>query len=64
LACAYAALILHDDGIAVTAEKIKKIVAAAGITNLQPYWPSLFERVLKGKNIDDLILNAGGAGNS
>jgi large subunit ribosomal protein LP1 len=62
LACSYAALILHDDGIAITAEKIKKIVAAAGITDLQPYWPALFERVLKGKNIDDMILNAGGAG--
>jgi ribosomal protein L12E/L44/L45/RPP1/RPP2 len=42
--------------------KLKKIVAAAGITDLQPYWPALFERVLKGKNIDDMILNAGGAG--
>eukprot|EP01120_Amphizonella_sp_Union-15-10_P012844 TRINITY_DN580_c0_g1_i1.p1 TRINITY_DN580_c0_g1~~TRINITY_DN580_c0_g1_i1.p1 ORF type:complete len:128 (+),score=37.98 TRINITY_DN580_c0_g1_i1:115-498(+) len=63
LACTYAALILHDDGAAISAEKIKKITKAAGIT-VQPFWPNLFERVLKDRNLDDLILNAGGSGSA
>lgn len=56
LACTYAALILHDDGIAVTADKIASILAAAKV-EVEPYWPSLFERALKGRNIDDLLLS-------
>lgn len=56
LACTYAALILHDDGIAVTADKIASILAAAKV-EVEPYWPSLFERALKGRNVDDLLLS-------
>jgi large subunit ribosomal protein LP1 len=61
LACTYAALILHDEGVGVTADKIKTLVKAAGV-EVAPYWPGLFEKLLKGKNIDDLLLNAGGGG--
>lgn len=59
LACTYAALILHDDGIAVTADKIASILAAAKV-EVEPYWPSLFERALKGRNVDDLLLSVSG----
>jgi len=59
LACTYAALILHDDKVAITADKLNSLLAAANVT-VQPFWPSLFARVLAGKNLDDLILNAGG----
>jgi hypothetical protein len=58
LACTYAALILHDDGHQVTAEKINKILKAANVT-VEPFWPTLFERVLKNKKLDDLILAVG-----
>ena len=40
LACTYAALILHDEGVEVDAEKIAKLTSAAGI-EMEPYWPSL-----------------------
>lgn len=60
LALTYAALILHDDGHQVTAEKLEKLLKGANIS-VEPYWPSLFERVLKDRNLDDLILSAGAA---
>lgn len=53
-------MILHDDGHAVTADKLDKLVKAAGV-EVAPYWGMLFERVLKERNLDDLILNGGGA---
>ena len=61
LACTYAALILHDDGIAITADKIATIVKAAGV-EIEPYWPTLFAKLLERKNIEDLITNVGGGG--
>lgn len=61
LAVTYAALILADDGIDVTAEKIEAIVAAAGI-KVEPYWPSLFAKFFAKKSVDDLISNVGAGG--
>merc|ERR1712216_396528 len=61
LACTYAALILHDDGIAITADKIATIVKAAGV-EMEPYWPTLFAKLLERKSIEDLITNVGGGG--
>ncbi|KAK6118513.1 hypothetical protein DH2020_047780 [Rehmannia glutinosa] len=61
LACTYADLILHDDGIAVTAEKIATLVKAANLT-VESYWPSLFAKLCEKKNIEDLIVNVGAGG--
>ncbi|KAF5451886.1 hypothetical protein F2P56_026947, partial [Juglans regia] len=61
LACTYASLILHDDGIPITAEKIATLVKAAGVS-VESYWPSLFAKLAEKRNIEDLILNAGAAG--
>jgi len=61
LACTYAALILHDDNVAITADKINSLLNAANV-KVPPFWPGLFARVLANKNLDDLILNAGGGG--
>lgn len=50
----YAALILHDAEVPVTAEALQAITKAAGVS-VQPFWPSLFERVLKTQKLDDLL---------
>ncbi|CDF35729.1 unnamed protein product [Chondrus crispus] len=60
MACVYAALVLHDDGIAITEDKIKTLTEAAGIT-VEPYWPSMFAKLLETVKIDDLINNIGAA---
>jgi len=40
------------------ADKIETILKAAGVT-VEPYWPSLFAKVLETKDIGDLITNVG-----
>ncbi|GMN44308.1 hypothetical protein TIFTF001_013514 [Ficus carica] len=61
LACTYATLILHDEGIPITAEKIATLVKEANV-EVESYWPSLFAKLANKKNIDDLILNVGSGG--
>ncbi|MBH0213435.1 50S ribosomal protein P1, partial [Listeria monocytogenes] len=58
LACVYAALVLVDDDIAVTGEKISTILKAANV-EVEPYWPGLFAKALEGINVKDLITNIG-----
>merc|ERR1712221_24471 len=60
LACVYSALILHDDDVDITADKIQKICTAANVT-IEPFWPGLFAKALEGRNIGDLISNVGSA---
>merc|ERR1712176_1497442 len=64
LACTYAALILNDDGIDITADKISAILKAAKC-DVEPFWPGLFAGALKDVNVSDLIANIGsGAGSA
>ncbi|KAF8712704.1 hypothetical protein HU200_028468 [Digitaria exilis] len=58
IACTYAALILSDDGIPITAEKIATIVKAANI-KVESYWPALFAKLLEKRSVEDLILSVG-----
>merc|ERR1712173_176951 len=58
LACVYAALILADDDVAITGEKIQTILKAAGV-DVEPYWPGLFAKALESCNIKDLITKIG-----
>merc|ERR1712026_86604 len=60
LACVYSALILHDDDVDITAEKISKLISAANV-QVEPFWPGLFAKALQGRNIGDLICNVGSA---
>ncbi|KAG2576340.1 60S acidic ribosomal protein P1-like isoform X2 [Panicum virgatum] len=61
LACTYAALILSDDGIPITAEKIATVVKAANV-KVESYWPALFAKLLEKRSVEDLILSVGSGG--
>merc|ERR1712121_477307 len=60
LACTYAALILTDDDVPITCEKIYTILKAASV-DVEPIWPTLFAKALSGVNVRDLITNVGSA---
>merc|ERR1712189_88268 len=60
LACVYSALILHDDDVPITAEKIMKIIQAARVS-VEPFWPGLFAKAIEGQSITSLICNVGSA---
>jgi len=61
VACTYAALVLHDDNIPITAEKISTLVKAANV-QIESYWPGLFAKLIEKRNIEDLILSVGSGG--
>ncbi|GLA05722.1 hypothetical protein AnigIFM60653_006230 [Aspergillus niger] len=62
LACSYAALILADDGIEVTADKLQTLLSAAKVPEVEPIWTSIFAKALEGKDIKELLTNVGSAG--
>merc|ERR1712032_1030743 len=61
LCVSYAALMLHDDGLEINAEKLTKIIKASG-NEVEPYWPMLFAKALKGQDVGKLLANIGSAG--
>ncbi|KAL4243678.1 ribosomal protein P1/P2 family protein [Abortiporus biennis] len=58
LAATYAALVLADDGIEITADKITALTTAANI-EVEPIWATLLAKALEGKNVKDLLSNVG-----
>ncbi|OBT73669.1 hypothetical protein VF21_06176 [Pseudogymnoascus sp. 05NY08] len=62
LATSYAALILADDGVDITAEKLQTLITAAKVADVEPIWTSLFAKALEGKDVKDLLLNVGSGG--
>ncbi|KAK4064904.1 uncharacterized protein Triagg1_8903 [Trichoderma aggressivum f. europaeum] len=61
LASSYAALILADDGIEITADKLQTLISAAKV-EVEPIWTSIFAKALEGKDIKDLLVNVGSGG--
>jgi ribosomal protein L12E/L44/L45/RPP1/RPP2 len=47
LASSYAALILADDGIEITADKLQTLIKAANVEEVEPIWTSIFAKVRK-----------------
>ncbi|EXF84816.1 60S acidic ribosomal protein P1 [Colletotrichum orchidophilum] len=62
LASSYAALILADDGVEITADKLQTLIKAAKIEDVEPIWTSLFAKALEGKDVKDLLSNVGSGG--
>ncbi len=60
-ACVYAALILHDEGLEITAEKLTTIIEAAGL-EVDAIWPKIFAKALAGKDVGAFLFNIGSAG--
>ena len=56
--CTFAALLLHDEGLEITADKLKKLIEASG-NKVEGFWPGLYAKALSGRNINDLL--SGGA---
>lgn len=61
MACIYAALILADDDVPITAEKIVTLTQAASM-EVESIWPSLFARALQGIDIRQMVLASLGSG--
>ncbi|KAL8431771.1 hypothetical protein Efla_004993 [Eimeria flavescens] len=59
LLCTYAALILSDEGLEISAENIQKLVSASG-GSVESYLPGLFARALQGHNITWLVFRSSG----
>ncbi|KAK6084966.1 60s Acidic ribosomal protein [Seiridium cupressi] len=62
LASSYAALILADDGVDITADKLQTLIKAAKLVEVEPIWTSLFAKALEGKDVKDLLSNVGSGG--
>ena len=60
LACTYAALLLHDEGIDITDKKISAIIKVAGL-KVESFWPTLFAKTLADRNVADLLVAQGGS---
>ncbi|CAG8568252.1 16189_t:CDS:2, partial [Dentiscutata erythropus] len=58
LAIVYAALILADDGVDITADKLQTLTKTAGI-DVEPVWANMFAKAFEGKNVTDLLMNVG-----
>ncbi|THH01118.1 hypothetical protein EW026_g1513 [Hermanssonia centrifuga] len=61
LAATYAALILADDGVEITSDKIVALTNAAGV-EVESIWATLLAKALEGKNVKELLSNVGAGG--
>ncbi|XP_036703256.1 60S acidic ribosomal protein P1-like [Balaenoptera musculus] len=59
--CTYSALILHDNEVTITEDKINALIKAADV-NVEPFWPGLFAQTLTHVNMVSLICNVGASG--
>ena len=61
LCCVYAGLLLHDEGMEITADKIQKIIKASGNT-VDDYYPEFFAKYLASADIKSMLTVTPAAG--
>ena len=54
LCCVYAALLLHDDNVEITADKLNKVITASG-NSVEGYYPEFFEKYFQSVNLKTLL---------
>jgi len=60
LCCVYAALLLFDDKVEVTADKLNKVISASG-NSVEPYYPEFFSKYLSSVDLNTFLNNVGSA---
>ncbi|KAL1923302.1 ribosomal protein P1 [Calcarisporiella thermophila] len=60
LAIVYASLILADDGVEISTDKLLALCKAAGV-EVEPVWASVFAKALEGKNVKEMLQKIGSA---
>ncbi|KZM25256.1 Phosphatidylserine decarboxylase [Ascochyta rabiei] len=61
-AVAFAALILADDNLAITPEKLQALLKVAGIESIEPIWTTLFANALQNKDVKDILTTVATSG--
>ncbi len=54
LCCVYAGLLLYDEGVEITAEKINKVIEASG-NKVDAYYPEFFGKYLHDADIKSML---------
>ena len=58
--CSYAALMLHDDGIEITTERLNKAIKSSG-NQTEAFYPGLYAKALEGADIGALLTSVADA---
>ncbi len=58
LCCVYAALLLFDDKVDITADKLNKVITASG-NSVEGYYPEFFAKYLSSVDLNSLISSVG-----
>lgn len=54
IAVSYAALILADEGVEITTDKLQALLKAAGV-EIEPIWSTILAKALKDKDIKQIL---------
>ena len=65
LSCVYAALVLNDDNVEISSDKIRTLLDAAGV-KVDSFWVEMFAEYFKTHDVSELIkgTNLGGSSNA
>jgi large subunit ribosomal protein LP1 len=60
MCCVYAALLLFDDKVEITADRLNKVITASGNT-VEGYYPEFFAKYLSSVDLNSFLNNVGSA---